>query len=153
MLLNNLKKFSALSAKERAFFVEAYITLGFMRAVILSLSFKRLTRTLEQSTKNETNVSVQDAQMQTAMTIAKVISKAANHTPWESTCLTQSLTVHRMLNKRGIPGLFYLGAAKDESVQDKMKAHSWSQCGSTILTGENGHEEFTVLSVFKWSKQ
>jgi len=31
-----------------------------------------------------------------------------------------------------------------------MKAHAWSQCGDSIITGGNGHEDFTILSVFEW---
>ncbi len=53
----------------------------------------------------------------------------------------------------GIPGVFYLGAAKDEESKEKMKAHAWSQCGDTVITGDGGHEEFTVLSVFGWGKE
>jgi len=30
------------------------------------------------------------------------------------------------------------------------RAHAWTQCGDTIITGGGGHEEFTVLSVFGW---
>jgi hypothetical protein len=58
-----------------------------------------------------------------------------------------------MLQKRGIPGVFYLGAMKDEESKEKMKAHAWSQCGDTIITGGGGHEKFTVLSVFGWGKE
>ena len=42
---------------------------------------------------------------------------------------------------------------KDEESKEKMKAHAWSQCGDTIITGGGGHEEFTVLSVFGWRKE
>jgi hypothetical protein len=42
--------------------------------------------------------------------------------------------------------------AKDINAEEKMKAHAWSQCGDTILTGARGHEAFTVVSVFEWGK-
>ena len=58
-----------------------------------------------------------------------------------------------MLQKRRIPGMFYLGSVKDKANNAKIKAHSWSQCGERIITGEEEHEMFTVISVFKWSKQ
>ena len=58
-----------------------------------------------------------------------------------------------MLQKRGIPGVFYLGVMKDEEGTEKMKAHAWSKCGENILTGGEGHEKFTVLSVFGWGKK
>jgi hypothetical protein len=55
-----------------------------------------------------------------------------------------------VLKKRGIPGVFYLGVAKDEEHKEKMKAHAWTQCGDSIITGGRGHEMFTVVSVFGW---
>jgi hypothetical protein len=57
-----------------------------------------------------------------------------------------------MLKRRGIPGVFYLGVAKDEESKEKMKAHAWSQCGDMIITGERGYEEFVVVSIFGWDK-
>ena len=152
MLINNIKRFSKLPAKQKAYFMEAYMTLGLMRAAILNIPFKRLTRTLKQSANKKESLPVDGTQMQTATVIGKVIGQAAAHTPWESACLAQSLTFQRMLKKRSIPGAFYLGVAKDETAVEKMKAHAWSECGNTILTGKKGHEEFTVISVFEWGK-
>jgi hypothetical protein len=82
--------------------------------------------------------------------IAKAINQASAHTPWESACLAQSLTAQKMLKRRGIHGIFYLGVTKEES---DMKAHAWSQCGDIIVTGEAGHEAFTVLSVLSWGRE
>ena len=132
--------------------MEAYYTLGIMRAAILRVSFKRLTRSLEHQAKKSALVQLDEEQMQIALSIGKAIGQAAAHTPWESACLAQSLAAQRMLKKRGIPGVFYLGAAKDEEGKEKMKAHAWSQCGDQIITGNGGHEKFTVLSVFGWGK-
>jgi len=130
--------------------MEAYAMLGIMRAAILTISFKHLTRSLEHLPGKEEITSLNTKEMRTAIEVGKAISRAAAYTPWESACLTQSLTAQKMLKKRGIPGVFYLGAAKDEESKEKMKAHAWTRCGDTIITGEAGHEAFTVLSAFKW---
>ena len=79
--------------------------------------------------------------MNIAKKVGEAITRASAYTPWESACLAQSLTAQKMLQKRGIPGVFYLGAAKDEESEAKMKAHAWSQCGDTIITGGGGHED------------
>ena len=151
-MIQKFKKFTKLSAKEKNLFMEAYYTLGIMRASILRVSFKRLTRSLEHQAKKSKLVQLDEEQIQLAFSIGKAIGQAAAHTPWESACLAQSLTAQRMLKKRGIPGVFYLGAAKEEEGEEKMKAHAWSQCGDQIITGGGGHEKFTVLSVFGWGK-
>ena len=149
-MIKKVKKFTNLSPKERALFIEAYYTLGVMRAAILRVSFKRLTRSLEHwADKGEIPI-LDDRQTETALAVGQAIRRAAAYTPWESACLAQSLAAQRMLKKRGIPGVFYLGAAKDDEDEAKMKAHAWSQCGDAIITGGGGHEKFTVLSVFGW---
>ena len=149
-MLHKFKKFSKLSSEEKKFFLEAYITLGMMRTAILTISFKRLTRALDHLPKTEEIMTLNKKDMLIAIKVGQSISRAAAYTPWESACLAQSLTAQKMLQKRGIPGVFYLGAVKDKSVEEKMKAHAWSQCGDTIITGAEGHEVFTVLSVFGW---
>ena len=151
-MIQKFKKFTKLSSEEKKLFLEAYVTLGIMRAAILTVSFKRLTRALEHLPKKEEIPALDIKEMKTAKMVGQAIMRASAYTPWESACLAQSLTAKKMLQKRGIPGVFYLGAAKDEEREEKMKAHAWSRCGDTIITGAGGHEEFTVLSVFGWGK-
>ena len=149
-MIRKFKKFTKLSVEEKKLFTEATIMLGIMRTAILTISFKRLTRSLEHVAKQKELPSLTEEDMKTAKLIGQAIMRASAYTPWESACLAQSLTAQKMLQKRGIPGVFYLGAMKDEEEKSKMKAHAWSQCGDAIITGAKGHEEFTVLSVFGW---
>ena len=151
-MIRKFKKFTKLSAEEKKLFMEAYVTLGLMRSAILSVSFKRITRKLEHLPKKTELVKLHEKEIKMAQKVGQAIARASAYTPWESACLAQSLTAQKMLQKRGIPGVFYLGAAKDEESEAKMKAHAWSQCGDSIITGGRGHEAFTVLSVFGWGK-
>ena len=149
-MIQKFKKFTKLSSEEKRLFLEAYIMLGLMRAAILTVSFKRLTRDLEHDTKKKELPTLNEQELKTAKLVGQAIMRASAYTPWESACLAQSLTAQKMLQKRGISGVFYLGAAKDEESEDKLKAHAWTQCGKSIITGAKGHEAFTVLSVFGW---
>jgi hypothetical protein len=149
-MIQKYQKFTKLSSEEKKLFMEAYVILGVMRTAILTVSFKRLTRSLEHLAKKKELEKLNEEEMQTAQKVGQAIMRASAYTPWESACLAQSLTAQKMLQKRGIPGVFYLGAAKDEENKEKMKAHAWSQCGDVIITGGSGHNEFTVLSVFGW---
>jgi len=149
-MIQKFKKFTQLSSEEKKLFIEAYATLGMMRTAILTVSFKRLTRSLDHVAKKKELKNLNEQEMIMANQVGKAIMRASAYTPWESACLAQSLTAQKMLQKRGIPGAFYLGAMKDEESKEKMKAHAWSQCGETIITGGAGHEAFTVLSVFGW---
>lgn len=152
-VISKFKKFTKLPWEEQKLFAEAYLELGQMRAAILTVSFKRLTRSLEHRIKVEELSPLNEEAMRTARLVGQAIVRASAFTPWESACLAQSLTAQKMLQKRGIPGVFYLGVAKDEESKEKMRAHAWIQCGDTIITGGGGHEAFTVLSVFGWGKE
>jgi hypothetical protein len=152
-MIVKFKKFCKLSFKEKKLFFEAYATVGIMRAAILRISFERLTRSLKHQQNDMEIVSLGNKEMQTALSVGRAISRASAYTLWESTCLAQSFTARRMLQKRGIPGVFYLGVAKNAESKEQIEAHSWSQCGDTIITGGEGHENFTVLSMFGWSSK
>lgn len=147
-MLRNISKFAALTKQEKRLFLEAYLLLGAMRIALLTISFKRLTHSLEHAQDRIDVGHLNEEQRQSAVMIGEAIERAAAHTPWESACLAQALTAQRMLSKRDIPGMFYLGAAKNDS--QKVKAHAWTQCEDVIITGAKGHEAFTVLSVFGW---
>jgi len=152
-MIQKFKKFIKLSSEEKKLFFEAYVTLGMKRLFILTISFKRLTRSLEHVAKKKELEKLAEKEMKTANLVGQAIMRASAYTPWESACLAQSLTAQKMLKKRGIPGVFYLGVMKDEKGEEgvtQMKAHAWSQCGEVIITGAEGHEKFIVLSVFGW---
>ncbi len=100
---------------------------------------------------SQPDVCVADISARTTVArVSRAIARAAVHTPWQSACLVQALAASKMLQKRGISGLLYLGIAKDATQKEKMKAHAWTRCADAIVTGKSGHEAFTALSVFKW---
>lgn len=148
--LKKIQKFTVLDNMQKRLFIEAYVTLGMMRAAILTVSFKRLVKSLTQQ-KYAQAPSLNDEQLTKAVVIGKAVRSAAANTPWESLCLAQALTAQRMLSKRGIAGIFHLGAMMGGTGEEKLKAHAWLQCDQQIITGEAGHEEHAVLLTFSWS--
>ena len=152
-MIRKIKLFWELPHREKRLFVEAFFLLGLMRALILTVSFKRLTRALTHAPDHIDQGGLSDSQRHTAQSIGKIISKAAQNTPWESACLAQVLTAQKMLSKRNIPGVFFLGAKRDGPVKEELEAHAWTQCDDLIITGEPGHESFKVLSVYGWGSR
>ena len=150
MLISKIKKFFKLPVEEKLWFIEAWLILGGMRAAILVVPFRKLTRSLKQVTGEYETPSLGAYEQETAVKVGKIIVKAANHTPWKSACLVQSLAVRKMLQRRGIPGVIILGVAKDGNSTGKMKAHAWAQCGDFIVSGRTGHEGFSVVGSFLW---
>ncbi len=149
-MLRRIRKFTRLSGKEKLLFIEGYITLAFFRSALLLLPFERLTRPLTQKKSKNWITLLPFTTLQTGLDISRAICRAANNTPWESACLVQALSAYRMLQRRSIPGVFYLGVMKDETSEEKMKAHAWTEVGEKIVTGGAGHEQYSVIAVYKW---
>jgi len=128
-------------------FFEAYVLLGVMRAAILLLPFRKITKMmgLVQGEQSAVSESIPPCSTET---ISWAIQAAAARTPWESACLVQALTGMAMMSRRGINATLYLGVAKDESGAEAMLAHAWLRCGTIILTGFGGAERFSAISSF-----
>ena len=148
-----MQKFLALAFTEKLLFVRAWLMLGWFRAALLLLPFKRLTRGLRHQPGPDTLDSMAASQLAEAKRIGYLVAAAARVTPWQSLCLVQVLVVQRLLQRRGIAGQFFLGVNRGEASTNApagLSAHAWLQCANEIVSGESGHEEHTVVSAFSW---
>jgi hypothetical protein len=141
-MLTKIYKFVKLPYEQKRLFVEAFVTLGVMKRAIDTKPLKDITKSYKHHKGYKKHDIITTDDKEIAILVGKIIQQAANHTPWQSACLVQSLTLMRMLRKRAIPAMFYLGVNKS----DEMKAHAWSVYGDEILTGKDGYEKFTVVS-------
>ena len=154
-MADKLKKLFALSAADKATLIRAWFLLGYTRAVILTVSFKRLSAAFRHHRCEVTPASVTPKQLHEAVKIGYLVAAAARFTPWQSLCLTQVLVTQRLLAARGIPGQFYLGVRRGCELTDDpagLSAHAWLQCGGEIVNGAAGHERFSVVSTFRWGE-
>ena len=127
--------------------------LGWYRAMILLVPFKRITADLQHNPLAQTPLPLLPARRDAAIMIGRLVAAAARFTPWQSLCLTQVLVAQRLLAKQGIPGQFHLGFRRGgEFIGDPagLSAHAWLQCGDVIVNGAAEHEHFTVVSSFSW---
>lgn len=118
-----------------------------MRFAILTISFKRLCKSLQHHPNQAPHKPLSEAQFTQAKIIGWAVITAAKYTPWNSNCLAQALTAQRMLKQQHIPGMFFLGVKKDEQ---QLEAHAWLQCDSHILTGMYEHDLYTIVSTYSW---
>jgi len=86
----------------------------------------------------------------TLKTIKWAIERMSLSVPWNSVCLDKALAAQRMLARRKIEGILYLGVAKKDAQNSELKAHAWVCVNEYFITGGAGHEEFTVVSRFGW---
>jgi hypothetical protein len=151
-MFKKTRKFFALDHNTRRMLIQAWRLLGAMRFAILTTSFKRLVASLTVHREAVDQFPLNAESLATAHTIGWSVRTAARFTPWNSTCLVQVLAAQRMLQQRGIAGAFYLGAAtgSESEKQQTLAAHAWLKCDDDFITGEPGHERFTVVTSFSW---
>jgi len=150
-MLRVLRKYRSLPALERRLLLEAICLLGVMRAAILLFPFRWISRCLHLA-QGDGNSEMNAEQQAYASNIGFVIALAAVHTPWLSTCLTQTLAGMTMLRRRALTGTLYLGVARDKSTgNETLTAHSWLICGGEVLIGATGNMQFTPIARFTWS--
>lgn len=129
-----------ISMEDKLLFIEAFFLTGIMRFKILKKPFNKLKE--EMGTyNNESREDVDLNDYKVAKKIRWIVTTISRHTPWESLCLVQALTVQKMLKKRNISTTIYLGVNKSDN---EMKAHAWIRCGQMYVTGGNGTGYATV---------
>jgi len=109
-------------------------------------SFKQLTKHLQHTQGEVEKVSLSQKERELALHISESIQRISPYTPFKTACLLQALTAQQMLQNRNISGMFYLGVAKESKIQ----AHAWSKCYDIFITGEIGHQNFKIISIFSW---
>ena len=139
----------ALDFSSKLLLLKIYLLLGYYRAAILLSSFKRLSRSLQHCREEPPRTALPEQQRQRAAHLGYLVAGAARFTPWQSRCLVQVLTLQRLMAKEGIAGRFYLGVNR-ESASGELSAHAWLRCGEQIVNGAAGHQQFTVVSTYRW---
>jgi predicted glycoside hydrolase/deacetylase ChbG (UPF0249 family) len=151
-MIRFIRKFLALDAQRKRLLIQACFLLGSVRYELRRQSFKDLVNHLDLHREVVSLPVLEPGAQAVARDVGWAIRTAARYTPWESTCLVQVLTAQRMLQKRGIAGGFYLGASTEPDAENAsgISAHAWLKCGPEYITGESGHEKYTVVSSFTW---
>jgi hypothetical protein len=147
-----LGKYFQLSRTERRLFWSAFVQLGRARWSLARKPFTKQISGLSRLTDPaDARDAVGDGQLALAEAVGDAIGRAANQLPWESSCLVRVLAAQRMLQARGVPGAFFIGADKGRELGEvEFAAHAWLMCGNRFVTGEAGHEKYTVISGFAW---
>lgn len=146
LLKRKLTLWHRLPLDEKALFFEAVYFLGVARLTVRFIPFKRIAPTLGTLIQ-QNDVSEETMTDAKALKIGQAIARAVRYMPWESVCLPQAIAAQRMLRRRGLEWSLYLGVAR-EDVGPGLKAHAWLRSGSSILCGAQGHQQFSVVSVF-----
>ena len=135
-------KFLRLPLGSKVLLLEAWMTLGLSRGMVLTLPFRWIAPRLQARLPDSAHVSGQAE----ARAVGWALRVASKYTPWTSNCLAQALAGKRMLHRRKLTSTIFLGVRKGE--QDEFEAHAWLDCGSVTLTGGHDHAGYSVVSSY-----
>jgi hypothetical protein len=144
VLRSGLRKYFALSRRERMLFLEAFFCQLWTGFIIKIVPFKYIPRFYAERIP-DLKFKIQDSinnEYEVVGEVKKAIERAAVVSPWKNRCLIESLAARRMLNRRRIPSQISLGVAHDE--KKKLIAHAWIKAGDTEIVPERGdyHEMY-----------
>lgn len=152
-----MRKFNALPLRYKLILPRIGLLLGWYRASTLHRPLAALTADLTHHAEAPLPIPVSSNQLEEADVLGSLVAAVARRTPWRSPCLTQVLVMRRLLQARGISGRFHLGVAQDSpppgsdsARQRTLFAHAWVECGSCIVNGKYGREDYTIVSSYSW---
>ena len=123
------------------------VVLSFSIKLILQfIPFRHIARHLGQQTLVTNNQTLSDYEQQQAKRISWAVRLIGYRTRWRNSCLVNSIIAKIMLRRRQISTQLFLGLAKDN--QRNLQAHAWLRCGDFIVTGQETHKRFVVMSAF-----
>ena len=84
--------------------------------------------------------------------IGHVVEVVGRCLPFRALCLQQAIAVRRMLTRRGIPAVVYLGVARDRADRAQadlgQAAHAWVAVGSRVVSGDGVLEKYAIVARF-----
>lgn len=147
-----LMAYKALGASKRNSLGIAVFELISAKITISLYSFKDLVKGIKSEAVGIQPRKLQYQQSIEADDICWAIGAVAAHLPWTSSCLVRALAAQRLLKRKGIPGVLYLGTFLDAHDRSNklFKAHAWVQCGDKFIVGEFSDEPYSPVAAFSW---
>ncbi len=146
--MSRFRKFWHLRGREKLLFFEACILLLVSNLSVKTIAFRNIESYLQAHWNKRTRdgiVRSDDAKNDIKL-VDLSLSRAANALPWNSMCLSRSITQLIMLRRRGIPAVLFAGV---KSLEDSsLSAHAWVRTGDDLMDMSSDraeNAEFAVL--------
>jgi hypothetical protein len=148
-VIRKIKTAWRLPQQEKLWILLMYPLSGVIRACILLLPFRWLSRYLGDHKKNlQFSPPASEQQLLLGRRIGRIAELTSRYTPWESKCLVQAMLAKTLLARYGIPYVLYLGAKLTADGKKSMIAHAWVQVGDRVITGREGHKTYAIVGSF-----
>lgn len=127
-----IRKFLAVSPREKHTIVAAACAVGLVRAGLWLLPFSSLVQLVERLSRPARLGAHRDSQTEE---VANAVRRVASYVP-AATCLTQALALSLLLSRRGETSRIKIGIARD--ADGGLKSHAWVEQDGRVLIGDNG---------------
>lgn len=133
----------------QAWFLPLWLVLGVSKALIFTISFRRLAPRLGHKADIAPWLPLlTPADEARALLIGRAVRLTAKYTPWDSNCFPQAIASRLLLGLYGLPYILYFGLMRDPDDPAGMKAHAWVAAGRVRVTGGTSFGQFTVVGCF-----
>lgn len=123
--------------------LEAAAWLLVYRVALKILPFKQLASAYERPRIGDGGHTRSQQDTQIAAAVKAAIQSAVNRLPKTCTCLCQALAAGRMLRRRDIASIVFIGAALDEA--GEFESHAWIEAGAIIVAGATDVRRYKVM--------
>lgn len=112
---------------ERLAFLAAVTLIPLMAVSVRVFDFRRLGRWMRPSAGRRTTAVEQFAAIEEAV---GAVARVGRHGPYAGNCLSRSLALWWLLDRRGVEAKLCLGVRMEEG---RLTAHAWIECGGRVL--------------------
>jgi hypothetical protein len=122
--------------------IEAFVTLWWVKAMLLGLPFERWRRFLQRPLRRSAT-----APVECVNEIVWAVDRVSRRWSTLLTCLPQAIAVHSIMARRHWNSKLEIGVAKD--ADGRFDAHAWVEHGGQIIIGQVPNmERFARLPVW-----
>ncbi len=147
--LRKINSFFQMRLKLKCLFFINFILCGIARLSINCLPLRHLSPYFGVLYQNKLlSTILSKKKLQYAAALRRSIQLAAQHTPWNSNCLTQAIVAKFWCHHLKIPYVLYIGFAKDKTKPEGYAAHAWLTAGPIAITGGYSFSSFHVISSY-----
>ena len=140
-----LHKMTILGVRQYPLYIVTFLITSLASLRVNGLPFKWLSPFLGDRSIR-TTVEPTTRQLHYIAHISLAVQRIAKFTPWRCKCFEQGLTAKFLLQLVGIKSTLVFGVTYDADVA--LLAHAWLKCGSVVVTGANGADQFKEIAVF-----
>lgn len=136
-----LRKFLRLSCRERWLLAKATALLAFVRFALSLLPFPYIRPLLARASRCSPRLANDPLAVEQFPWAVRAVSRLI---PGGQHCLSQALTVHTFLARRGYPSKICFGVQREQGMA--FTAHAWVECDGVVLIGGdhvNGYVRLT----------